>query len=388
MPASQNEPARILLIEDSPTQAQLIKSQLEEVEAIKFVVIHEESLSAALDRLRDEEVTLILCDLNLPDSIGLDTFRRVRRVAPHIPIVIHSSESDQEQAVTAVAEGAEDYLVKNHHDTNQLVRCIRFAVERSRRKHAEHEVHAAARVQRMLFPASGPILRGFDIAGDSFPASEVGGDYFDFIPTSNDSIMVVVGDVSGHGMGPAMRMAESRAYLRAITDTWAHLRALAKSHVDPGEILTHLNRLLTTDQHDSFMSMFFCRVDPTTRKLIYASAGHPGYLIRSSGETSILPPTGVPLGAVKDAIIVTVPEVHLSEGDVILLPTDGIFETANRAEAPFGIERTLAIGRENRDRRAIEIVQLLYAAAREFAEGAQQHDDITAVVIKATSSFG
>lgn len=74
--------------------------------------------------------------------------------------------------------------------------------------------------------------------------------------------------------------------MRALTDTWAHLRALAKSHVDPGEILTHLIRLLTTDRHDSFMSMFFVRIDPSLQNLVYASAEHPGFLISSSAGCS------------------------------------------------------------------------------------------------------
>lgn len=385
MPTSQDRPARILLIEDSPMQAQLVKSQLNAGLAIDFTVVHEESLAPALARLAEEEITLVLSDLNLPDSAGLDTFRSVRRKAPHIPIVIQSSEDDEEQAVTAVREGAEDYLVKNRYDINMLVRSIRFAVERSRRMHAEREVNAAVDVQRRLFPISGPVVPGFDIAGESFPAEDVGGDYFDFIPTTDDSIMIVVGDVSGHGMGPAMRVAESRAYLRALTDTWAHLRALAKSHVDPGEILTHLNRLLSTDDYDGFMSMFFCRVDATSRKLVYASAGHPGYVINPSGETSILAATGIALGAVEDAIIVTIPEVILGEGDVVVIPTDGIYETQNPVGAMFGIERTLDLVRENRSQPAVEIVQTLYAAVRDFAEGAAQGDDITAVVIKPTS---
>lgn len=385
MAASRNEPARILLIEDSPTQAQLVKSQLEAALAIDFTIYHEVSLAPALNRLDEEDVTLILCDLNLPDSRGLDTFRSVRRRAPHVPIVIQSNEGDEEQAVTAVREGAEDYLVKNHYDINLMVRCIRFAVERSQRTHAEREVHAAAQVQRRLFPVSGPVLPGFDIAGESFPAREVGGDYFDYIPAADDSLLVVVGDVSGHGMGPAMRVAESRAYLRALTDTWAHLRALAKSHVDPGDVLTHLNRLSSMDQYDGFMSMFFCRLDPVRRRLHYASAGHAGYLISSSGETTALTSVSAPLGIVEDAHIVTEPEVLLSD-DLIVLPTDGIVETRNGAGEMFGIERTLELVREKRDKSATEIVQTLYAAVRDFAEGAAQDDDITVVVIKSTES--
>jgi sigma-B regulation protein RsbU (phosphoserine phosphatase) len=181
-----------------------------------------------------------------------------------------------------------------------------------------------------------------------------------------------------------MRVAESRAYLRALTDTWAHLRALAKSHVDPGDILTHLNRLLTNDKYDGFMSMFFCRVDPAARTLTYASAGHPGYLIAASGETTVLAPTGVALGAIQEAAIITAPVVQVSEGDLVLLPTDGVFETTNPVHAMFGLERTLATVREKRDDCSAEIVQALYTAARDFADRSRQHDDITAVVIKAT----
>lgn len=74
---------------------------------------------------------------------------------------------------------------------------------------------AAATVQRRLFPETSPVLPGFDIAGAGFPASEAGGDYYDFNPAADNSLMAVVGDVSGHGLGLAIKVADSRAYIRA-----------------------------------------------------------------------------------------------------------------------------------------------------------------------------
>src|SRR5215470_14007531 len=101
---------------------------------------------------------------------------------------------------------------------------------------AAEEARLARAIQQRLFPAA-PWVSGLDIGGASYPAASTGGDYFDFLPLPDGSLGVVIGDVCGHGFGPALLMASTRAYLRA----------LAQTHPEPTEILTRANRVLVED---------------------------------------------------------------------------------------------------------------------------------------------
>ena len=137
------------------------------------------------------------------------------------------------------------------------------------------EFRAAQEIQQRLFPVEAPRLDGFDIAGALYPAKATAGDYFDYIPMLETCTGIVLGDVSSHGMGPALLMAETRACLRALSQTY----------VDVGEILTRTNHTLAADTHDfHFVTLTLARLDPSNASLVYAAAGHRGYLLDPSGE--------------------------------------------------------------------------------------------------------
>ncbi len=262
-------------------------------------------------------------------------------------------------------------------------RFVAFIRDISERKRAERELleneeqfRVAREIQQRLFPKSAPVLPGFDIGGASFPAEATGGDYFDYLPMLHERIGVVVGDVTGHGVGPALLMAETRAYLRV----------LAGRREDVGEILTRVNGILSEDvDGERFVTLFLGRIDPRTRTFVYASAGHPpGFILDQSGAVkATLKRTGIPLGMQPDTHYEPAPEVSLLSGDIVLLLTDGIEEAAASDESLFGLERILDLVRANRAKSAVEIVQTLYESVRTFSGKAEQMDDITAIVIKA-----
>ena len=231
-------PTRILLIEDSNTDALLIQIALEKG-GRGLQVRREDRLESGLAHLDRGDIDVILLDLNLPDSSGLDTFRSVHRQAMHLPIVILSGQEDVQLAVDAVSLGAQDYLPKGEANRSSLMRSIRYAIERSRRQRAEQELTAAGEIQRRLFPQSPPQVPGFDIHGRCEPANLAGGDYFDYFPMGHDGLGVVVADVSGHGIGPALIMSETRAVLRTLATTYE----------DVGDILTRANQVLAEDLH-------------------------------------------------------------------------------------------------------------------------------------------
>jgi sigma-B regulation protein RsbU (phosphoserine phosphatase) len=238
---------------------------------------------------------------------------------------------------------------------------------------SKQKMRFAQTIQQRLFPRCAPLLPDFDIAGASFPAEATGGDYFDYIPMRGGAVGIVLGDVSGHGFGSALLMAETRAYLRALVLT----------RDDVGEILTLTNRILTDDTHDEhFMTLFFARLDPDNRSIIYAGAGHEAYLLSASGKTRKLPSTSIPLGLDKNTVVPCAGPIELAPGNILVLITDGFSEQRARGGALFGTTRALEVVHAHRSRKAGAIIEDLFKAARSFSEHRGQDDDMTAVIVK------
>ena len=126
----REKPINVLVVEDSPTDALLLREALTDEPTVQFRTAHAESLSDALRCLQEQQFDLILLDLGLPDSQGLDTFARVREHVPQIPIVVLTGLDDDALALKAVQEGAQDFLTKGRFDRYWLVRNIRYALER------------------------------------------------------------------------------------------------------------------------------------------------------------------------------------------------------------------------------------------------------------------
>jgi PAS domain S-box-containing protein len=249
------------------------------------------------------------------------------------------------------------------------------------RRQAERVVHARDRefslartIQQGLLPKAPPVLPGLDIAGASHPAQETGGDYFDFIPMSDGHWGIAIGDASGHGIGSALLVAETRAYLRAF----------ALTNTDPGQVLDRVNQGLVEDiTADHFVTLFLGRLDPATRCLVYSNAGHlPAYLLDGRGEVKrVLRSTGLPLGLGPTGALPKSPAVCLEPGDLLFLLSDGIVEASPGDGPLFGMERTLKVVRAHRHQPAGEIITALLRHVREWA-GSAQADDMTAIVIK------
>lgn len=131
-PAAPNRKLKVLLIEDNPGDARLIREYLSDEAGAAFSVEHAPLLAAGLERLAQGGVDLVLLDLSLPDSPMPRTFQRVHEAAPEVPIIVMSGLDDEEFAVQTVQEGAQDYLVKNQVETRLLVHAMRYAIERKR----------------------------------------------------------------------------------------------------------------------------------------------------------------------------------------------------------------------------------------------------------------
>lgn len=243
-------------------------------------------------------------------------------------------------------------------------------------KETEEELRLASRIQRQLLPDKVPEIPNLEIYGQSDPAVWTSGDYFDYLTLKNGGIAVVVADVSGHGLGPALLMSSTRA----------SFRGLASTTDDVGQLLTSGNRAIEDAVSESeFVTALAVQYDADSKALTYAAAGHAGYLIRADGSFDQLVGDSPPLGILPDMEVATGTQNNVMQGDILVLVTDGILETSNASGGMFGEERMLDSIREHREKTAQEIVQALFAAGRKFSGNQPQQDDITAVVVKFTS---
>ncbi|MEY4689720.1 MAG: hypothetical protein RIT19_45 [Verrucomicrobiota bacterium] len=260
-----------------------------------------------------------------------------------------------------------------------LVAFIRDITER-RRHEAEirktrQEFAAAREIQSRLFPTSAPQVPGFDIAGVSHAAEATGGDSFDYLPLPDGSWGILVADVAGHGMGPALLMAETRFCLRMT----------ARSVSSPSEILTQANRLLAEDLGgDRYVTVSLAAIHPGSRILRHASAGHPAtwVLDAAGGIKARLRRTGKPLGRQGNAPYGENPEIALEPGDIVLQLTDGIDEAMRADGSLFTVERVLDLIRRNPGMASLGLAELICSEARAFTAPEPQTDDFTVVLAR------
>jgi phosphoserine phosphatase RsbU/P len=388
----------VLLVDDHPANLLALEATLAD---LNLDLIPAVSGREALRRVLQQDFALILMDVNMP---GMDGFEaadliRQRKRSAHTPIIfLTATEAADSQVFKGYAHGAVDYLVKPlvpsvlrskvavfvdmHRKTHQLHRLSQREHERQlaeakaqyEAERLHQEIRLAQQIQQKLFPAAPLPLPGLDIAGASFPAAATGGDYFDYIPMPDGGLAVVVGDVCGHGFGPALLMAELRAYLRAFLQT----------RTDVSEVVRLLNRSLAGDT-DRFVTLLIARIDPATRSLTYAGAGHvPGYVIGRDGDVKArLVSTGFPLAVMPDAEYWTEQAPPLEPGELMLLTTDGVLEAHGSDEDILGPDRMLDLVRANRSKSAREILNGLFDGVRAHCGPGCQPDDMTAIVIKA-----
>ncbi|MEO0963687.1 MAG: PP2C family protein-serine/threonine phosphatase [Planctomycetota bacterium] len=240
---------------------------------------------------------------------------------------------------------------------------------------AEGEIDAASVVQRRMLPADTPALSGWTVAGWSRPAVQNGGDFWDWIARPDGRVAVSIADVAGHGLGPAVVGSACRAYARGALHDSPDLReavrrtaGLIAGDMPPGRFVTYAVALLT----------------PDAGRVSLLSAGHgPTLLVHAAdGQVDLFEADDLPLGVTPEFTIDTVPELDLAAGDSLLLLTDGFFEWQGATSEQWGIDRLVAAAAEHRHLPPDAMIAALLADVEAFAEGTEQSDDLTAVVIR------
>ena len=238
----------------------------------------------------------------------------------------------------------------------------------------------AAAIQHSLLPEETPALEHFDVAGRCVYCDETGGDYYDFVLFDGDGrrrLGLVVGDVSGHGIGAALVMAATRGMLHVEAPHCVH---------DLRQLLSQLNKQLADDAREGTFVTLFCGVlDDHARSVTWASAGHEPAIWRhaNSGIIEELPNTGLPLGVLKDAAYDQAGPVVLGPGDILVMGTDGICEARNSDDQFFGTERLWSLIERGAGLTASQICEMIIGDVMEFVHPASRTDDVTLIVVKA-----
>jgi serine phosphatase RsbU (regulator of sigma subunit) len=233
-------------------------------------------------------------------------------------------------------------------------------------------------VQRNLLPSEPPQYNGLDIAGHSTYCDETGGDYFDFLDLSRgdeDAVVIVVGDVMGHGVAAALLMATARGILRSRCAVPGSL----------ADFLIHLNDMLVADTGgERFMTMLLITINPDRDELRWASAGHGAPIIYDPATHKFveIDGGGLPLGLVEGERYAEYVQPGIRPGTIILASTDGLTETASPTGELYGTDRLLPLLRAHANDSAAAISETIRHSVAQHRGPAAPDDDLTFVVAK------
>lgn len=277
------------------------------------------------------------------------------------------SNGDLSQMVPVVTND-EFGLIAGH--TNSMIEGLRH------RTQLITDLKLAEEVQQNLLPAHAPEIAGLDVAGTIIYCDETGGDYYDYFPLRPDRLLVTVADSSEHGVGAALHMTTTRAFVRFGI----------RNNDELAPLLHQVNRFLVQDSSDTgrFTTMFLLDIDVAGHHLEWVRAGHePALLYDSEKERfSELSGKGIALGIDENAQFEINRQDGWAQGSIILVGTDGIRETRDAEQAMFGLDRIKTVIRQHSTASAETILNGIIQAVSDFRGQSIQEDDITLVVIK------
>jgi sigma-B regulation protein RsbU (phosphoserine phosphatase) len=404
--ATPTATARILIVDDVPANLDVLRHVLEaDGHQVLLAPDGEVALRSAAKALPD----LILLDVTMPGLDGYEVCRRLKAVTETqaIPVIFITANDATDDVVAGFDAGGLDYIAKPFRDSEVLSRvrshlelyrltqelarkntALAAANEEIKQAHAqldqaqrklieslEGELQKARDLQMGLMPKAAPDVPGLDVAGSCLPATDVGGDYYQYFQ-GDGAVTICVADVTGHSMEAAIPAAR----FDGILDSQIELGD------EPAALLARLNqRLARKMPGQTHVCCLLARIDATTGALRLANAACPfPYVYRSEGdEMAELETEAYPLSVRPDAEYETV-ERQLRAGDVLVLFSDGIVETRNAAGETYGDERLQgAIRRGCREGEggADVVLRRILSDVQAFGGGREQEDDQTVVVI-------
>jgi sigma-B regulation protein RsbU (phosphoserine phosphatase) len=373
MTSTENETESLLLVDDNPTNLQVLYQTLEGTGCKLLVAKDGET---ALTIAQKASPDLILLDIMMPGIDGFEVCRRLKEdpATASIPVIFLSALTDTKDKVQGLQLGAVDYVSKPFQpdeviarvNTHLTIHRLKREVE-NKKDELEHELEVVSDVQRRLLPKDLPEIEDFKLAIHYETSLYAGGDYYDIAKISDNQWGFLVADAEGHSAPAAVMMAMTCALFRSYPE-------LPK---EPGELLYFLNQHLCKVADPSFVTALYVVYDASSHILRIARAGHPPPMIyRSSEKKAVeLPCDGVfPMG-IDPYDQVPVTEAELQPNDRILMYTDGITERFNAAGKTYGEERLLRLLEQGQNSKPQELLSAIMKDVDDFAGDRPADDD-------------
>jgi CHASE2 domain-containing sensor protein len=249
-----------------------------------------------------------------------------------------------------------------------------YIAEQNKRVLMQRDLDIAKRIQQSFLRQGPPEKAGLDIYFKMEPAKSIGGDLYDFVRNDDQSLGIMVGDVSGKGVPAALFMAM----------TVSNFRFYSKTEADPVKVVTALNSQIATESTSGlFVTLTYLNIDTTAMRLSIVDAGHlPVVSAGRDKATGLIPAVGGMVLGVMDGVEFAKKEVPVSPGDVFVLYTDGVTEARNIRKEEFGEGRLMDCVSRYKSFTAKEITEHIYNDILRFRGKASQHDDITIMALK------
>jgi serine phosphatase RsbU (regulator of sigma subunit) len=372
--------ADILIVDDNPTNLQLLSETLgERGYRVRAVT----SGARALESVAAEPPDLILLDIRMPGMDGFEVCRQLKRDPrmQETPVLFISALDDLADKVSAFSAGGVDYITKPFHVEEVLARTeTHLALRRLTRRleetnaRLERELRLAGKLQASLLRAELPDWPGWHMAARLRPASQTSGDFYAVIPLSSGEMGLLMADVVDKGVSAALLMAMSWGLFWTYT---------AEHPADPDQVFLAVNRsLFQLLGGEQFVTAFYATLNPSSGRLTYVNAGQspPMWIHTGDGAIERLERTGMPLGLFEESRWGT-GRVDLAAGDGLVLYTDGVTEAQRPGEGLFGMDRMLSALAKATGKDARDVLEAILAAVDAHVAGAPQSDDIAVLAI-------
>jgi len=383
---SDKQPKTILVVDDEPDIRLFMEDYL-----MQYNVLTASDGVEALEIIKEnrDEIDLVITDIRMPRMDGMELLQEIKTSYPEIGAMVISAYGEISTAVEAIRQGAYDYIPKpfpEPFDELDIIIARYFEkrhLEEQLRQHEQDEMERihreledARQIQQSLLPQEAPQIEGFEIAGASLPAKEVGGDFYDYLSLGSN-FGIVLADVSGKSLKGAMVAAMANGMLHAEV---SGQNAIWDS---PSKILGELNTALCPRLiQPMFTTMSLSIFETTRNRLCFSNAGLPYPIVKRGKKVWELEVNGLPLGVMNDAEYTEL-SLDLEAGDFVVFYSDGIIEATNEMEEMYQTERLIKVLQEiDLSLSANEMVDRILQDVTMFVGEVEQSDDITLVVVR------
>jgi len=367
----------ILIVEDDLAIA---RGLCDNLECEGYRALRENDGRRGYERAKIEKPDLLILDVMLPTMDGFQICTSLKQEGFDAPIFLLTGLTEERSRLKGLQNGADDYIEKPFNLQELLLRVRNVLKQREaisgKVRQLEDEFLRARKIQMASLPRRHPRMRQLDVFGKTIPASQVGGDYFDYLKVSSDKFGIILADVSGKGMPAAMHVQKIQGIVQSNV----------KETSDPSELLRALQEHMRGSlDPSSFITAVAASFDLQVGTIEVAQAGHlPVMHIRRKKIRNLKPP-GIWIGKTSSPMFensLRVQKIQLEPGDVVVFYSDGLVEARNTHGQEFGQARLKKLLGGMQTRKSSGVVDRCFKEVRKFSGGHAQLDDITIVAIR------